>query len=175
MLAYVFVVAVIAARVLFRPLAFAPVAPALLFFGSRLPRRMFWIPVALLTAADLYFTFAVYNEGLKADQVLTSIWYVAILFLGNALLKGTVKPLKLAAAALSASVSFFVLSNFAVWAVWPTYPKTVAGLMACYVAAIPFFRNQFASDVIFTAIMFAVPAVITAISRKHSADHIAAA
>ncbi len=175
MLAYVFIVAVIAARVFFRPLAFAPVAPALLFFGARLPRKMFWIPVALLTAADLYLTFAVYNEGLKADQLLTSFWYLAILFLGNALLKGSVKPLKLAAAAVSASVAFFVVSNFAVWAVWPTYPKTLAGLVACYVAAIPFFRNQFASDLIFTAVMFAVPAAISALRPKDADDHIAAA
>ncbi len=174
MLAYVFVIAVIAARVLFRPLAFAPVAPALLFFGSRAQRKTFWIPVALLTAADLFLTFAVYNEGLKADQLLTSLWYLAILFLGSAMLK-TVKPLKLAAAAVSASVSFFVLSNFAVWAVWPTYPKTAAGLAACYVAAIPFFRSQFASDLIFTAVIFAVPALIKAVHPKESEDHIATA
>jgi hypothetical protein len=175
MLAYVFVVAVIAARVLFRPLAFAPVAPALLFFGARMPRKMLWLPLALLNATDLYLTFAVYNEGLKVDQVITSAWYLAVMLLGSAMLKGGVKPLKLGVAALSASLSFFVASNFAVWAVWPTYPKTLGGLATCYIAAIPFFRNQFASDMIFTAVMFAVPAAIAALRPRESEDHIAAA
>jgi hypothetical protein len=175
MLAYVLVIAVIAARILFRPLAFAPVAPVLLFFGSRAPRKMLWLPLAVLTATDLYLTYAVYNEGLKADQLITSAWYVAVLLLGSALLKGGVKPLRVGAAALSASISFFVASNFAVWAVWPTYPKTASGLMACYVAAIPFFRSQFASDMIFTAVIFGLPAAIAALRPKDAEDHIAAA
>ena len=85
MLAYVLILAVIAARLLLRPLAFAPVMPVLLLAGARLPRKMFWLPVALLTAADLYLTFAVYGAGFKADQFIVSAWYLAMLFLGSAL------------------------------------------------------------------------------------------
>ena len=35
-----------------------------------------------------------------------------------------------------------VISNFAVWAAWNMYPKTLAGLATAYGAALPFFRNQ---------------------------------
>ena len=162
MLAYILILAVIAARLLLRPLAFAPVMPVLLLVGARLPRKMFWIPVALLTAADLYLTLAVYGAGFKADQLIVSAWYLGMLFLGSALLKDRWK-LGILASALAGSVSFFIVSNFGVWAVWPTYPKTLAGLAACYVAAIPFFRNQFVSDMLFTAVIFAIPMAIEAL------------
>jgi len=175
MLAYVFVFAVIAARLLLRPLAFAPVGAALLFFGARAPRKLLWVPLALLTITDLYLTLAVYGQGLKADQIVTSAWYLAVMLMGSAFLKRAVRPVRVLVSALGASVSFFVLSNFAVWAVWPTYPKTLSGLAACYVAAIPFFRNQVASDVFFTAVMFAIPMAIEALRSSESQDHIRAA
>ena len=42
----------------------------------------------------------------------------------------------LAGAALVTSISFFLISNFAVWAVGGMYPKTLPGLAACYVAGL---------------------------------------
>ena len=40
------------------------------------------------------------------------------------------------------------------------YPHSPSGLIACYVAALPFFRNQLISDMVFTAAMFSVPALV---------------
>lgn len=34
------------------------------------------------------------------------------------------------------------------------YPKTGAGLIECYVAAIPFFKNTLLSDLFYTALLF---------------------
>ncbi len=163
MLAYALVLAVIVARIVFRPLAFAPVGPALLFFGAYLPRRWMWVPLALLAATDVYLTRSSYGYPFTADILVTWVWYAAILWVGGAVLKGKVRPLRVGAATLAASVSFFVISNFAVWAVWNMYPKTLGGLAACYVAALPFFRNQFISDLIFAAAMFALPLALQAL------------
>jgi hypothetical protein len=58
------------------------------------------------------------------------------------------------------------VSNFAVWLVWNMYPHTWNGLGACYAAAVPFFRKQFVSDILFTAVMFSIPALLHA--RKPS-------
>ena len=41
-----------------------------------------------------------------------------------------------------------------VWVVGDFYPKTLAGLSACYAAAIPFFRNTLAGDLVFSVVMF---------------------
>ena len=77
----------------------------------------------------------------------------------------------MAAAALTSSVSFFALSNFAVWASWNMYPKTVAGLMTCYTAALPFFRRGFEGDMLFTAVMFGLPAAAGAIAHWMGDSH----
>jgi len=53
-------------------------------------------------------------------------------------------------------VSFFLISNFAVWAVWSMYPKTASGLAMSYVAGLPFFRNAVVSDLFFAAMFFGI-------------------
>jgi hypothetical protein len=69
------------------------------------------------------------------------------------------------------------LSNFATWASWDLYPKTLNGLMECYVAALPFFRHALAGDLIFAAAMFATPMALHALSGafRRASDHAAAA
>lgn len=163
MLAYALIVAVIVARIVFRPLAFAPVAPALLFFGAYMPRKWMWVPLALLAGTDLYLTRSSYGYPFTADVFVTWAWYAIVLLAGSLLLKGKVGTPRVAGATVGSSVAFFLTSNFAVWVVWNMYPKTLSGLAACYVAGLPFFRNQFASDLIFAAVMFAIPAAIEAL------------
>jgi hypothetical protein len=68
------------------------------------------------------------------------------------------------------------LSNFAVWACWnDLYPKTLAGLMTCYAAGLPFFQRAFAGDMLFTAAMFGLPALAAAIAGSAGKSRGAAA
>jgi len=55
-------------------------------------------------------------------------------------------------AGVGASVLFFTLTNFAVW-LSGYYGFTLQGLIACYIAAIPFFTNTLASTLIYTLII----------------------
>jgi hypothetical protein len=55
---------------------------------------------------------------------------------------------------LASSVLFYAVTNLAVWASGSLYPRTLAGLMVCYTAAIPFFRNSLIGDMAFAAILF---------------------
>jgi hypothetical protein len=81
-------------------------------------------------------------------------------------------------AALASSVSFFLISNFAVWAAWPEmYPRSFNGLMMSYAAGLPFFRGTVESDLFFSIAMFGTPVFLLALSRwlhKSTADHVAA-
>ena len=115
MLAYIFVLFAIAVRFLPHPLGFTPVGAALLFFGSRLPRRRMWIPFALLAASDVVLTTLVYRYQFSWDHFVTWAWYAGMLLLGSTL-KQNSGVLRIAVAALTGSVSFFVISNFAAWA-----------------------------------------------------------
>jgi hypothetical protein len=59
-----------------------------------------------------------------------------------------------AGAALGASVLFFLGSNLGVWAGGVLYPRTLAGLAACYIAALPFFGATLLGDLLYAALLF---------------------
>jgi Family of unknown function (DUF6580) len=167
MLAYLFVIIAVAVHLRFfaLPFSFTPVAAALLYFGARMPRKQMWVPVVLLAASDVYLTRVTYAYPLTADHFVTWAWYAAMVLLGGVLIKGF-SAIRIGAASLTTSVSFFLISNFAVWMVWrDMYPKTFNGLIACYVAGLPFFRNAVASDLLFTAAFFGIGYLA---SREHA-------
>jgi hypothetical protein len=157
MLVYLFLVFAVAVHLRFLPLpySFAPVTAALLYFGARRPRKEMWIPVAALAASGVYLSHNLYGYALSADLLVTWAWYAGMVLLGGLLAKNA-SVLRVGTASLTASLSFFVVSNFAVWAVWNMYPKTASGLATCYVAGLPFFRNAVASDLIFAAAFFGI-------------------
>jgi hypothetical protein len=75
-----------------------------------------------------------------------------------------------ALAALASSLFFYFVTNFAVWAFGPLYPRTGAGLIACYTAAIPFFRNSLAGDLFYTATLFGGFALLQKLVRSLRED-----
>jgi len=155
MLAYLFIILAIAFRFLPHPLAFTPVAAALLYFGANQPRKRFWVPLVIFAITDVILTKVVYSYPFPYDTFVDWAWYAAILFLGSAVLKGKFRPGRIAGTSLAASVSFFLVSNFAVWLFFRNmYPMTLAGLSACYVAAVPFFRNEVVADLVFSFAFF---------------------
>jgi len=181
MLAYLFVLLAIASRFAIlkmdpHPWMFTPVTASLLFFGARGPRRQWWIPVALFALADVVLTKFVYSYPFLWDNFITWAWYAGVLWLGTRL-RGNARPFPLMGSAMAGSVSFFIVSNFGVWASTTMYSRTVEGLLTCYAMAIPFFRKAIAGDLLFTAMMFATPLAVRALSRSLSRthDHIAAA
>jgi hypothetical protein len=165
MLAYLFVIFAILARMPFmpHPWNFTPVAAALLYFGARGSRRQVWVPLVLLAASDVILTRFVYGYIFSWDHFVTWAWYAAILWLGTALRENT-GWLRVAGASLASSLSFFVVSNFAVWACWNMYPKTFSGLITCYSLGLPFFRRGLAGDLLFTAVMFGLPVLVRALA-----------
>jgi hypothetical protein len=165
MLAVLFVVVAVAFRLLPHTFSVTPVAASLLFFGAKGPKRWAWLPVVLLAGSDVYLTTVRYGMSLTPDHLVTFVWYAAMIGLGM-LLRRNGSPARIFGASLAAAVSFFLVSNFAVWAVWQMYPKNFGGLMACYAAGLPFFQREVLSDVIFTAILFAIPAVISALKPE---------
>jgi hypothetical protein len=176
MLAYIFVAVALAVRFMPHPWTFTPVVASLLFFGARGSRRGIWIPWTLLAASDVVLTKLVYHYPYFTwDHYVTWAWYAAILCLGTTL-RGSTKPMRVIGAALASSVSFYLISNFDVWVATNLYPKTLAGLMTSYTLALPFFRNAVEGDLLFTALMFATPAMLHKLEESlGQSDHAAAA
>jgi hypothetical protein len=91
--------------------------------------------------------------GIYPGMWISYVPLVPILFLGM-LLRGHRTLPAVAAATLSASVIFYLVTNFAVWACWDLYPRTLAGLLECYTMALPFFWNTLGGDAIYSAVLF---------------------
>ncbi|MGA9042779.1 MAG: DUF6580 family putative transport protein [Terriglobales bacterium] len=177
MLAYIFVALAVAVHLtlLPHPWMFTPVVGSLLFFGARGPRRQLWIPFVLLAVSDVLLNKFVYHYPFLWDQLITWAWYAAILWLGTNLRENT-KPLRIIGAALASSLSFFLLSNFGVWAAGTMYPHTWAGLMTCYTLGLPYFRPAVEGDLFFTAAMFATPGLLYVLGiYRERGDHQASA
>ena len=165
MLSYVLVLLAIALRVLsgtgyFSMMGFAPLSASLLFYGSHQPRKRMWIPLALLMVSDVYITVFKYHMSLPWDQALIWATYAGICILGY-FLKGRIKPLNVGGAAVASALAFFLVSNFGVWmSGYVGYAHNLAGLITCYIAAIPFLERGLVSDLLFSAVFFSLPVLI---------------
>jgi hypothetical protein len=177
MLPYLFVLLAVAIRFLPHAWHFTPLAASLLFFGARGPRRQMWIPLVLVAATDVVLTKYIYAYHFTWDQLLIWAWYAAILWLGTNL-REKAGFWRVVGAAVTSSVSFFVVSNFAAWIAMPgLYPRSLGGLMMSYAAGVPFFRGTAESDLFCTLAMFGTPVLLQMLSGwlHKSGDHPAAA
>ena len=135
------------ARLLPHPWNFTPLVAIGLFAGTQARRAEVGVAATLLSLA-------------LSDAVLgfyRGFWWVYAAALIPVLLGRLVRSrqsvARLAGATGASSVSFFLVTNFMVWT-GSLYPHTLAGLAACYAAAIPFYGNQLAGDAFYTLVMF---------------------
>lgn len=57
---------------------------------------------------------------------------------------------------LSASLFFFLVTNFSVWLFSPWYEKSISGLLYCYTLGLPFLRNMLLGDISYALALFGV-------------------
>jgi len=150
------------------------VGGALLYFGARRSWREMLAPLAVLMATDYYLTVFAYHYSFRWESYLpTWAWYLAAMALGQILLRARTTVVRVTAGALLGPTSFFVLSNYAVWAGGGMYPHTLAGLNACFVAALPFYRNDLISTAIVAGLAFGVPALVRRMSAARTQEALA--
>jgi hypothetical protein len=137
-----------ALRVAPHPWNFTPVGAMALFSGAILKDRRlaFVVPLVALFAGDIFIGFHKLMPVIYAGFLVN----VAIGFW----LRNRRTFARISAATLIGAIQFFLITNFAVWAFGLSYPRTGAGLAACYVAGIPFFWNTLAGDAVYAALFF---------------------
>lgn len=64
--------------------------------------------------------------------------------------------LALTGSGLVSTLFFYLWTNFGVWQIGGLYPHTWAGLVACYVSAIPFLRNQLIGNIFIVPVIASV-------------------
>jgi hypothetical protein len=163
MIAYLLLLVAVLSRVLPHAgwMNFTAVGGALLYFGARRPWREMVIPLLTLAATDYFLTVYVYHYSFRWQWYATTwTWYVAAMVLGQILLHARTNFVRVAAAGLLGPTSFFVVSNYAVWMVGGLYAPSLAGLGVCYMAAIPFYRNDLVSTAIVLGAAFGLPVLL---------------
>lgn len=160
---FAFVLGMIALAVLSRilphPHNFTPIGAVALFGTAYFTRR--WVailaPLIILWLSDLFINNAIYSQYYEGFQWLGSLWvygaFALISLMGMAALR-RVTATRVGGSALAASVLFFIVTNFGVWASGGMYPKTTEGLMACFAAGIPFFGNTLMGDLFYSVVLF---------------------
>lgn len=137
-----------AMRLVPHPPNFSPIDAMALFSGAYLGRRAlaFAAPLGALLLSDAIL-------GFYSGMWVQYVGVVLIVVIGQLAL-GRVTPLRVGAAAVLSAILFFAITNFGVWALGSMYPHDATGLVACYVAALPFFQNTLAGDLFYSAVLF---------------------
>ncbi len=159
-LALVLVILAALTRLLPHPHNFTPLGAIGLFGAAYFQRR--WlavlVPLLALFLTDLVLNNIVYSAYFPGFTWFTSFYTYAamalVVLVGWLILGSQVNAPRVVGASLSASVLFFLVSNFGTWAQTTLYPKTAAGLAACYTAGLPFFGNTVLGDFVFSAVLF---------------------
>lgn len=146
-------------RLLPHPPNFSPVEAIALFGGACFASRH-WatiVPLLAMLIADVALgalhgaDYASYLGGYTFWSVYACIALSVVLGFG---LRGKVSGARVIGYSLAGSVLFFVVTNFAAFLSDPMYPKTAAGLLAAYVAGIPFFRWTMLGTLFYSALLF---------------------
>jgi uncharacterized protein DUF6580 len=137
-----------ALRIAPHPWNFTPVGAVALFSGAVIKNRRlaFLVPLLALFLGDIFIGFHKLMPIVYASFLLS----VAIGFW----LRDRRTAGRISAATLLGAIQFFLVTNFAVWAFGLSYPRTSAGLVACYAAGVPFFWNTLAGDAVYAVLFF---------------------
>jgi len=141
-------------RLIPHPFNFTPVLAVALFSGFLFENKLkaLLIPLAALMLSNVLLGFQAVVWWVMAIVVLIT----AIGFL----MKNRHSIGWVLGFSVGGSLVFYVLTNFAVWALGNTYPDgpmyafTLAGLMEAYVAGLPFYKYTLASTVIYSLLLF---------------------
>lgn len=150
-----FILAAALPRLLPHPPNFTPVIAIALFAGAyfRGSKWAWMLPISVMIVSDIGLWWLHGYEFFTLMRLVIYLCLMAIVGIGIPV--GTkINIHRVVGGSLAGAVLFFIVTNFAVWLGGRLYPMTWEGLLACYIAAIPFFRNTLLSALFYSAVMF---------------------
>lgn len=151
------IVTAAAVRLLPHPHNVTPIAAIALFGAAYFSNRWAAFAVPMLALGLSNLALGIYwSWSIMAWQPHLWVQYLSFALVTGMgfLLRGRVNAWRVAGVTLASSLVFFVVTNLGEWAFQAWYPKTWEGLVACFTAAIPFFRNSLLGDFGFVALLF---------------------
>lgn len=129
---------------------FTAVGAMALFGGAYFSKKYlaFIVPMAALLFSDFFI-------GFYSGMWVVYLSFALIVFIGMQIGQ-TKKPGRVLFASVTGSVSFFIITNFALFPPNTLYPQNFTGIVESYTAAIPFFSYTLLGDLFFVGVMFGV-------------------
>ena len=146
-------------RLIPHPPNFSPVEAVALFGGAYFASRSWALIVPLVGMFVSDLALGLLNGGIYFDYFVSAgfaLIYVCIALsavLGFGM-RGKVGVGRVIGYSLVGSVLFFLVTNFGTWLGSDMYPHTGAGLIAAYVAGIPFFQNTVLGTLFYSGLLF---------------------
>lgn len=124
-------------------------------FSEKDPKKAFLLPLVTLFISDiliqlLYMVHLFPFAGFYGNQWINYMLIAALAGIGMLLRRG--KLVGMLAASVLGPALFFLASNYIVWATQAEiigYTKDFSGLMECFTAGLPFYRNSVIATMIF--------------------------
>jgi hypothetical protein len=137
------------------------------FSGAKLRGwRAFAVPVGVRLATDLilWWKYPEYPPFFPFEYLSC----ILCVFVGWMLIKKA-STWRVLGTGLTAGVIFFIVSNFGAWVqLTDDYPRSLAGLIDCYVKGLAFYRDSrlgylspFAGDLVYTPVLFGSYALLS--------------
>ncbi len=143
-----FVLAAVARRIP-HPWNITPVGGVGLFAGANMP---LW-QAALITLGPVLLVDAFIGFYSPISMVFVYAGLLMAPLMGRLLIGKRRTVLRIGSGVGANAVLFYLISNFGVWAAG-YYPATLEGLMACYVAALPFIAYSLLGDSLYAGLLF---------------------
>ena len=152
-------------RLLPHPENFAPVAAVAIFAGFFMNKKYaIIIPIAATVLSDIFigfYPYVLWVYGTYAIIALIGLMMQSRVQNSTGIKKGGY----IYGTTIAASIIFFLVTNFGVWTSGLFYEMSIKGLMASYIAAIPFFRMSLLADVVYITLMTGVYIIVSKSSR----------
>lgn len=148
-------------RVLPHPANFAPIAAIALFGAVYVKDRRIalLLPLGAMLVSDIFigfdsFTMRMVVYGSFMLSGLIGLW-----------VRNHKNVFSVIGGSILGSILFYLITNL-VWLYPEMYPQTLAGQIASYTNALPFFRNTFFGDLFYTGVFFGIYEIVKLFQYK---------
>jgi hypothetical protein len=143
---------------------FSPLCAIALFGAAHFRERWqaYVLPLSAIIVSDVLVNNILYAQYFSGFTIFyAGCWwqyaaYAVIVLAATVWFQQRIGALTMLGGALGASLIFFLVSNFGVWAGSTIYAQNATGLVACYAAGLPFLQTSVVGDVLYSGVLFGV-------------------
>jgi hypothetical protein len=133
-------------RLIPHPANVTPFTNLCLLAGSQINKATAFVSMMIaLILSDLLLAHIYGYSAFGAWSWFTYSGFAIVILIGT-LLRNKLNKKTLLLSVASSSIIYWLWTNFGTWLITSMYAKTWTGLIACYIAALPFLRNSLLGD-----------------------------